>query len=123
MALYHYTTESRHDKIMTSGRLLPSEDTQHDSTYGPGWYLTDLPPSTCEKVLMAYCWQKTTLHQRVGHYLELAVDGGQANRMRDHVYFVPKSPLVSFRLISEGTVAECSLKPCYSCPKNPELRR
>ena len=120
MSLYHYTTETRHNKIIASSRLLPSEDTQNDSIYGAGWYLTDLPPSTCEKTLMKHCWQKTTLHQRVAHYLELEVVGENVNKMRDHVYFVPKNPLVTFNLVSEGAVPECTLKPCYSCPMNPD---
>lgn len=120
MALYHYTTETRHANIMKSGRLLPSEDTQQDSTYGAGWYLTDLTPSTCEKTLMHYCWQRTTLHQRVRHYLLLNVVGGEPYYMREHVYFVPKSPFVSFSLVADGEVPECTLKPCHSCPWNPD---
>jgi hypothetical protein len=120
MALYHYTTETRHANIMKSGRLLPSEDTQYDSTYGAGWYLTDLSPSTCEKTLMQYCWQRTTLYQRVSHYLELGVEGGNVYKVREHVHFVPKSLLVTFKLVSQGEVPECTLKPCHSCPLNPD---
>jgi len=120
MALYHYTTETRHEKIMKSGRILPSENTQYDSTYGEGWYLTDLPPSTCEITLMKSLWQRTTMHQRARHYLEVEVAGGNVYKMREHVYFVPKSAFVTFGLVSQGEVAECTLKPCHSCPLNPD---
>ena len=120
MALYHYTTERRLEDILGSGTFHPSTDTVHDAAYGEGWYFTDLPPDTCEKILMYYCWQKGTLHRRVRYYLQINVVGGIASRVRDHVYFVPKNPNVSFSVVNRGSTPECPLKPCHSCPQNPE---
>ena len=120
MALYHYTTETRHDQILQSGKFKPATDTQYDAAYGEGWYFTDLDPDTCEKILMHYCWQKGTLHQRVRYYFQLEVVGGTAHRRRDHVYFVPLSPFVSFRVVEHGPIPDCPLKPCYACKYNPE---
>ena len=120
MALYHYTTKTRHDEIIKSGKFKSSSDTQTDSTYGIGWYLTDLGPNICDMVLMDYCWQKDTFHQRVKYYLQLEVVGGIANWKRDHVYFVPSNFGVSFNIIDHGEVPECSLKPCHACEKNPK---
>jgi len=119
MALYHYTTKSRHDEIISSGKFKSSSDTQTDSTYGIGWYFTDLGPDICDIVLMDYCWQKDTFHQRVKCFFQLEVVGGQAHYMRNHVYFVPQDIYVSFNIVRHGEVPECSLKPCYSCEKNP----
>jgi hypothetical protein len=120
MALYHYTTEKRHDKILQSQTLKPSLDTMHDASCGEGWYFTDLPPGTCEKILMLFCWNKGTLSQRVQYYISIEVVGGVPSRVRDHVYYVPLNPKVSFRSLSSGEVPECPLKPCYTCDKNPE---
>ncbi len=122
MPLYHYTTESRHHQILRARNLRPSMDTQHDAAYGEGWYFTDLPPSTCEKILMYYCWQKGTLHRRVDYYFELQVAGGSARQVpyREHVFFVPINPYVSFHINRHGAVPECPLKPCHSCSINPE---
>ena len=120
MALYHYTTEKRHNAIISSGEFYPSDNIQTDSVYGVGWYFTDLPPDTCEKILMRYCWERSTLHQRVKYYLQLEVVGGEAKWKRADVYFVRKSPLVSFKIVKHGKTPECTLKPCYSCDINPE---
>jgi len=120
MALYHYTTETRHDEIIASGKFKSSSDTQTDSTYGIGWYFTDLGPDVCDMILMDYCWQKDTLHQRVKYFFSLEVVGGSAHWRRDHVYFVPQSFNVSFKIVDHGMVPECPLKPCHSCAKNPK---
>lgn len=120
MALYHYTTKTRHDEIMKSRKFKSSSDTQTDSTYGIGWYFTDLDPNICDMVLMDYCWQKDTFHQRVKCFLKLEVVGVSAHYKREHVYFVPADIGVSFNIIDHGEVPECSLKPCYSCEKNPK---
>jgi hypothetical protein len=122
MALYHYTTEMRLQDILGSGKWHPSTDTVHDSTYGEGWYLTDLPPTTCEKVLMQYCWEKSTLHRRVEYYMMVAVVGALAQWVRDHVFLVPRRQGVSFTILHQGKAPECSLKPCNTCSLNPDNR-
>ena len=120
MALYHYTTQTRHDAILRSKTLNHSSDIQQDSTYGIGWYFTDLDPESCEKIRMHYCWQRGTLHQRVKYYFQLAVVGAIPQWKRKHVYFVPLNANVSFRIVSHGEVPECPLKPCHTCRFNPE---
>jgi len=122
MALYHYTTETRLAHILATGRLQTSSDRQADSTYGIGWYFTDLHPGTCEKVLMRYCWERDTLYQRVRCFLQVQVLGGVPRLMRAHVYFVPQAPFVSFTPVNHGPIPECPLKPCHSCASNPERR-
>ena len=107
---------------MEADRLVPSKDRQRDSAHGPGWYLTDLGPSACEKTLMRHCWHRTESDERVRHYLEIEVEAGGALRLRKHVYFVPDRPSAHFELISQGEVLECTLKPCETCPLNPEKR-
>ena len=119
MALYHYTTETRYNSIISSGTLNASNNIKVDAAYGPGWYFTDLPPETCEKILMEYCWTRPTLHQRVKYYLQIEVRGGIASWQREHVYLVPQSPYVSFAVLDHGPTPECSKKPCYSCADNP----
>jgi len=120
MALYHYTTEMRLEDILASKTWHPSTDTVHDSTYGEGWYLTDLPPTTCEKVLMGYCWQKSTLHRRVQYYMKVAVNGAQPFWVREHVFLVPRRQGVSFTVLEHGDAPECPLKPCNTCRQNPD---
>lgn len=122
MALYHYTTENRHNEILRTRTFYHSSDIQNDSTYGIGWYFTDLAPNTCEKVLMHYCWQRATLYQRVKYYFRLSVIGATVQWRRQHVYFVPANPTVSFNIEDHGQIPECPLKPCYSCKVNPETR-
>jgi hypothetical protein len=122
MGLYHYTTRASHADLMEVDRLVPSKDKQHDSTHGPGWYLTDLGPSACEKTLMRHCWSRTESGDRVRHYMEMEVDGGCTVRLRKHVYFVSDSSSARFHLVSQGEVLECTLKPCEACPLNLEKR-
>lgn len=122
MGLYHYTTEASHVGLMEADRLVPSKHKEQDSTHGPGWYLTDLGPSACEKTLMRHCWPPAESDERVKHYMEMDVDGGNPRRLRNHVYFVPDSPSAHFHLISQGEVLECTLKPCEACSLNPEKR-
>jgi len=122
MGLYHYTTGTGHTGHVETDRLLPSNDKQHDAAHGPGWYLTDLGPSACEKTLIRHCWPQAESNRRVRHYLEVEVDGGRAVKLRNHVYFVQDSPSARFHLISQGEVRECTLKPCEACPLNPERR-
>jgi len=122
LALYHYTTETRLAGILDTGTFKPSENLRTDSVYGAGWYFTDLPPWTCEKVLMHYCWERTTLHPRVKYYMQIDVIGAEPIWKREHVYFVPKSSFVSFKVIQAGPTPECPDKPCYSCERNPEKR-
>ena len=120
MGYYHYTTQTRHDEILKTQTFNHSSDIQNDSTYGIGWYFTDLSPTTCEKTLMHYCWQRGTLHKRVQYYFELEPVGAIAQWKRDHVYFVPAISNVQFKIIRHGAVPECTLKPCHSCVYNPE---
>lgn len=120
MGLYHYTKKASHTDLMEVDRLVPSKDKQHDTTHGAGWYLTDLGPSACEKTLVRHCWPRTEQGERVGHYLEVEVDGGKVLKLRKHVYFVPDSSSVHFELVSQGEVLECTLKPCHVCPLNSE---
>ena len=120
MSLYHYTTESRYKSILDDKKLEPSTDTTTDAVAGQGWYFTDLPPDTCEKILMNYCWERTTLHRRVDCYFELQVQGAQTFSVKEHVYFVPLKENVYFSIISQGRTHECPLKPCSSCHVNPE---
>ncbi|MHC4540781.1 MAG: HYD1 signature containing ADP-ribosyltransferase family protein [Planctomycetota bacterium] len=120
MGLYHYTTEPSHAGLMEADRLVPSKARQDDSAHGPGWYLTDLGPSACEKTLMQYCWARVESDERVRHYLEMEVDASSVYKLRKHVYFVPDGPSAHFELISQGEVLECTLKPCEACALNQE---
>jgi len=120
MALYHYTTETRHNQILESGVLQPSTNTQTDAAFGEGWYFTDLGPTTCEKVLMKYCWERLTLFQRVKYYFRLQPVGAVAEWRKPYVYFVPLRANVSFTILENGPIPDCSLKPCSTCLRNPE---
>jgi len=119
LGLYHYTTEKRLDTILATGEFRPSQDPVHDSIYGVGWYLTDLPPGTCDYLLMKACWGKTTLYQRIRYYMEIeAVSGGYPTWKRHHVYFVPLATGMRFRLLLHGEVPKCC-DDRNSCPNRP----
>ena len=55
--LYHYTTPYRARKIYETQDLRDSVDETTDAKYGPGKYLTDLPPETTDGALMRTLWQ------------------------------------------------------------------
>jgi hypothetical protein len=118
MPLFHYTTKDRLTSITNQGVFRPSEDTQTDSVYGEGWYLTDLPPTTCEYLLMGKCWQRTTLFQRIRHFMEVEVIGAIPLLRRDNVHFVAKTNSVSFRILRQGAKPVC----CFDRSKCPNRR-
>jgi len=121
MALYYYTTDSRLPEGITRKVFVPHLKTQFDPLYGEGWYLTDLPPETCERTLINYCWKKYSRNERIKNYLEVEVEGGNAVFKKEHVYFVPRKSITRFVVKNSGQRRNCSIKPCRPCKHKSEV--
>jgi hypothetical protein len=99
LKLYHYTDEAGHNGIRASGQLLRSQETpppdlysqrwtRADTTYGPGWYFTDLPPSRCDICIAEACWEDRDKVNKVSHYLVFEVHEDLPTPGRRFVYVI-----------------------------------
>lgn len=88
MILYHYTTKDACDEIIKTRKFGPSFfSTTLDSTYGQGWYFTDLSPLESDKVL--YQLWGGPEPERVDNYLKFEIDNILLRSGRSHVFRLP----------------------------------
>jgi hypothetical protein len=98
---YHYTSRASLRDILTSRKLYPSSYVRSDdSTYGTGFYLTDLPPETYDEDLFYYLWGTRNpddeIKDRVRGYLIIEIhESLEADRTiqeyRKHVFKINDS--------------------------------
>jgi len=89
MRLYHYTPRKSYRNIRKTGTLLKStRETSMDAASGPGWYFTDLPPTTDARTIMKNNWGRNVGKARVGCHLEFEVDPSLVTRTGKHSYLV-----------------------------------
>jgi hypothetical protein len=61
-----------------------------DAAFGPGWYLTDLPPSTSAQTVVRNNWRANVGKARARCYLEFDIDPSLLTRTGEHNYLVRK---------------------------------
>jgi hypothetical protein len=89
MILYHYTSKTSFDNIMQTKTILPSDPwTTDDSSYGRGYYFTDLPPEHCDAWKVAHCWKSLSVFEKVEYYLKFDVPDAILKHCRQHVYMI-----------------------------------
>ncbi|XP_020901062.1 uncharacterized protein LOC110239669 [Exaiptasia diaphana] len=74
--LYHYTDKDGAEGIQNSGVIKESRPERADAVYGPGVYLTDLPPSTPNNILLVNNYgnaPKENDANNVSHAVEIKV--------------------------------------------------
>ncbi len=93
MKVYHYTTGERLNSILSSNQMYPSSSSfiaSDDSTFGPGWYFTDLPPRTSILTILRNLWKIVTnpwgYTFKAKSYLEFEIDSRFLEYCRPNVY-------------------------------------
>jgi len=102
MVLYHYTTWENGQKILRTRQWFPSTDLVNDSTYGQGYYCTDLDPSTSDLLIALYCWQLRDQIDKVRFYIKIQVPDTWVRRCRDHVYLIPSDAISQIQVLDSG---------------------
>ena len=90
MTVWHYTSEDAMNKIKRTSQFYPSVFKQTDTSYGEGWYVTDLPPSTPVQELCDCLWTDRSLstQEKTKAYVKLEVDDKYLAYCRPHVYLL-----------------------------------
>jgi len=90
MTVWHYTSEDAIKEIKKTNKFSPSVFKQTDTTYGPGWYVTDLPPSTPVKELCDCLWDdhSADTQKKTKAYVKLEIDDKYLKPCRSHVYLL-----------------------------------
>lgn len=93
MRVYHYTTTDRLKSILSGKLMYPSSSSfiaSDDSTYGPGWYFTDLHPKTNISTILKNLWKIITnpwsYSFKAKSYLEFEIDSRFLQYCRPNVY-------------------------------------
>jgi HYD1 signature containing ADP-ribosyltransferase len=107
LVLYHYTTKTALQSILSSQELLPSTraTSPSDVRYGNGQYLTDIKPGTMISAEIARRLLRVPFaRHRFTHYLEIEVSGLRVIQGRPGVYVIPNNkPLpLQGRIVSSG---------------------
>lgn len=90
MRMYHYTTIEAYNEIARTSMFMPSYfSLTLDSTYGPGWYFTTLPPTSSDQVL--YTLWNSQEPDRVKRFLEFEIDSSILKLGRPNVYRLPST--------------------------------
>lgn len=93
MIVYYYTSKSEYDEIMKTKELRPSYFLRViDSSYGEGWYFTDLSPTTSSIELCHHLWYQP-MFERVERFLVFDIDSRLLQNIRPHVFRLPLSVL------------------------------
>ncbi|MFC1461123.1 HYD1 signature containing ADP-ribosyltransferase family protein [Verrucomicrobiota bacterium] len=115
MILYHYTSKASFDDILRTTKILPSKPwTTMDTSYGHGWYFTDLPPDKCDAWTVAYCWRSVSVFSKVECYLKFEIPDGILKHCRDHVYMINTWDN-QIKYIEGKETTKCSKGPCIVC--------
>ena len=85
--LYHYTSDSGHDRITGSGRIKQSQNFERDCVYGDGVYLTTLNPEDFDTADIAKnnyggAWRKKLADGRLDYYIEVEIPFSDLNLER-----------------------------------------
>jgi len=88
--VWHYTTEDSINDINRTKKFFPSMFKPTDTTFGQGWYVTDLPPSTPIQELCDYLWtnHSSETQEKTKAYVKLEIDDDYLVDCRPHVYLL-----------------------------------
>jgi hypothetical protein len=88
--VYHYTSEKAINEIKRTNMFSPSVFKPTDTTYGQGWYVTDLGPSTPIQELCDYLWTDRSLEtqEKTKAYVKLEINDKYLVYCRSHVYLL-----------------------------------
>jgi hypothetical protein len=91
MRVYHYTSVVSINNIKASNKFYPSSFIRSDdSTYGTGWYFSDLPPDTQNDKLFRLLWGTNypdpDIKNRVTAYLVFDIDDSLLKSCRSNVF-------------------------------------
>ncbi len=115
MILYHYTSKDSFDKIMSTGKLLPTDPwTTMDKAYGQGWYFTDLAPDQCDAWTVAHCWKTISEFGKVEYYLKYDIPDEIVKHCREHVYMLSAWDN-RIRRIEAKENPKCGKGSCFLC--------
>lgn len=123
MMLYHYTNINAVRNIIDTGDFKPSTNTAIDAGFGMGWYLTDLPPDSCEIDIYNECFGGVKSGKKIDYYIYLDIPDSYIKKCKNHIYLVPINYGSDFEIIEQGKKDECPNKPCITCPKYNEEKR
>jgi hypothetical protein len=107
MIVWHYTSEDALKEIKKTNKFSPSVFKPTDTTYGQGWYVTDLPPSTPIKDLCDYLWtdHSPTFQEKTKAYMKLEINDKYLVPCRPHVYLL-KLEIVNGNVLDVGKTYE-----------------
>jgi hypothetical protein len=90
MTVWHYTSEKAINEIKKTSKFSPSVFKPTDTTYGQGWYVTDLPPSTPIQELCDYLWtdRSPDTQEKTKAYVKLEINDKYLVPCRPHVYLL-----------------------------------
>jgi hypothetical protein len=101
MIYYHYTTKEAYDEINRTGQFIPSYFSRAlDSTYGPGWYFTELTPEKTNTEL--YQLWGGAEPERVKYYLQFDINPEWLEYCRPHVYRLPTTKIKDVNISTTG---------------------
>jgi hypothetical protein len=105
--VWHYTYENAINEIKRTNKFTPSVFKPTDTTYGQGWYVTDLPPSTPIQELCDYLWTDYSLstQEKTKAYVKLEIDDRYLVDCRPHVYLL-KLEYVNGHVLDVGKTYE-----------------
>jgi len=88
--VWHYTSENALNDIKKTKQFSPSFFKPTDTTYGQGWYVTDLVPSTPILELCDYLWtdRSQISQEKTKAYIKLEIDDNYLVYCREHVYLL-----------------------------------
>jgi len=88
--VWHYTSENAINEIQRTKHFSPSVFKPTDTTYGQGWYVTDLSPSTSILDLCDYLWtdRSQKSQEKTKAYVKLEIDEKYLVYCREHVYLL-----------------------------------
>jgi hypothetical protein len=116
MILFHYTTKSGYDSIISSKTINPSDPwTTMDAYYGTGWYFTDLEPKNCDLFIAMACWKTEKALPRVEYCLKFDIDPLILESGRKHVFFLKNWDEKLIKYLGGEKVQDCNKKPCLEC--------
>lgn len=84
---YHYTTVENLQKIINSNVLIPSFLSRHDSTYGEGWYLTDLTPDNSDIKLQKALWN-SSVPEKTKCYIAFDIEESILKKCSANIYLI-----------------------------------
>lgn len=115
MMLYHYTSKVAFDEIQRTKLLNRSDPwTTMDSSYGAGWYFTDLTPDKCHAWKVAHCWRNVTAFAKVECYLKFDIPENLLQHCRDHVYML-SSWDNQIKYVEGKDTPKCGRGSCMVC--------